>query len=211
MWLLQRFDRRERTLDVEVFPFEVERLLGGPGVSNDFQVFIGALVAFGLVQQEVAFLGLGRDAGNGVQANPPTAGGVIERRESPSRDRRGGKARAVGDHEAQALGVSGGVGGDLQTVSAARTAGDQHPVEAGMLMGSGMVANKLQIEIRAAYTSGLGPLAGENHAYKFNGHWNTPDGGKRMGRGLRTGNPPGPARCGRAWVAGRYWWTRPDR
>jgi hypothetical protein len=86
----------------------------------------------------------------------------------------------VGDHEPQALGVSGGVGGDLQAVGAARAAGDQHPVEAGMLMRAGVVADKIQIEIRAAHASGLGPLAGENHAEKFNGHGNTPDGDKRF-------------------------------
>ncbi|MNR28744.1 hypothetical protein D3C85_1460820 [compost metagenome] len=110
-----------------------------------------------------------------MQANPAAAGGVIERRESPSRDRRGGKARAVGDHEAQALGVSGGVGGDLQTVSAARTAGDQHPVEAGMLMGAGVVADERQVEVRCAHATGLGPLAGENHADKFDGHSKSPE------------------------------------
>ncbi|MNP55395.1 hypothetical protein D3C76_1500390 [compost metagenome] len=76
----------------------------------------------------------------------------------------------MGDHETQALGVRGSIGGYLQAVGATRAAGDQHPVEPGMLVGAGVVTDERQVEVRCAYATGLGPLAGEDHADKFNGH-----------------------------------------
>ena len=161
MRLLQRLDRAEGALDLEVLAVEVEGFFGRPGAADDLQVFVGAFVAFGLVQQGVAFLGLGGDAGDGMQADAPTTGGVVEGGEGTGGDGGRGEGRAVGDHEAQALGLRGGVGGDLQAVGAAGAAGDEHPVEAGVLVGAGVVAEKLQVEIPGARAACLGPLAGK--------------------------------------------------
>lgn len=67
----------------------------------------------------------------------------------------------MGNHETQAFGVRGSIGGYLQAVGAARAAGDQHPVEPGMLMGAGVVTDEWQVEVGCAYATGLGPLAGK--------------------------------------------------
>ncbi|MNH16505.1 hypothetical protein D3C79_761500 [compost metagenome] len=134
-------------MDVEEAAFEVERLLGRPGAPDNLQVLVGTPVALGLVQQGVTFLRLGGDAGDRVQADAPAAGGVVEGGECPRSHRRRGERRAVGDHEAEAFGVRGRIGGNLQAVGATGAAGDQHAVETGLLMGAGMVADERQVEV----------------------------------------------------------------
>ncbi|MNH42665.1 hypothetical protein D3C79_1044090 [compost metagenome] len=82
-----------------------------------------------------------------MQADAPAAGGVVEGGKCPRGYRRRSQGRAVGNHETEALGVCGRVGGNLQAVSTAWAAGDQHPVETGMLMGASVVADERQVEV----------------------------------------------------------------
>ncbi|MCY1371578.1 hypothetical protein D9M69_587280 [compost metagenome] len=116
-----------------------------------------------------------------MQAQAPAATDVVEGGEGAGGDRGRGQGRTVGDHQAQAFGVGGHVGGQLQAVGAARPAGDQYAVETGMLMGAGVLAEKFQVEVSRARAMGLGPLPWENHTDELDGHRSLLEMGKGQG------------------------------
>ena len=62
---------------------------------------------------------------------------LVQGGERAGGQRRGDEAGAVGDEEAEAFGVRGGVGGDLGAVRLGGGVADQHAVEPGVLVRPG--------------------------------------------------------------------------
>ena len=99
-----------------------------------------------------------------MDRHPPATAELVERRELSRHHRRGDESRAMGDEDAQVLGRLQHGGGEGEAVRRGRGVADQHPVEAGLLMGAREVPDPSGIDGRAVDRVGLGPALGREHS-----------------------------------------------
>ena len=168
--LLRRLDGRVEVLDLVVPAVVAERLVRGPGLLDDVQVLVGAGVplVLGQVVAVAALFGVAA-AGDDVHGDA-AAGELVEGGEGAGGQGGRDEARAVRDEEAEPLGVRGGVGGDLGAVRLRRRVADQHPVEAGVLVGAGEAPDVVRVDDRAGGEPGFRLVLGADHADELDGH-----------------------------------------
>ena len=157
-------------LDLVVPALVGERLLGGPGLLEDVQVLVGAVVALvlGQVVAVAALLGVAA-AGDDVHRDP-AAGELVEGGERPRGQGRRDEPRSVRDQEAEPLGVRGGVGGDLGAVGPGGAVADEHPVEPGVLVRPGEAPDVVGVDDRACRQPDLRFVLGADHSDELDGH-----------------------------------------
>ena len=138
MRLLERLDVGLGAAHLVEGAAEVEALRRGPGEFHHLDVLGGAAVAL-LLGREVAvafLLGVAR-AGDDVQRDA-ALGQVIEGGDLAGGQRRRHEARAMGDQEAQPLGVMGGVLRHQEALGRRGRVADQRQVEARLVVGLGV-------------------------------------------------------------------------
>ncbi len=167
---LRGADLGVEVLDLVVAALVGKRLLRGPGLLEDVQVLVGAVVALvlGQVVPVAALLGVAA-AGDDVHRDP-AAGELVQGGERAGRQRRRDESGAVRDQEAEALGVRGGVGGDLGAVGPGRAVADEHPVEPGVLVRPGEAPHVVGVDDRACGQPDLRLVLGADHADELDGH-----------------------------------------
>ena len=163
MRLLERLDVRLGAAHLVELAAEVEALGRRPGELHHLDVLGGAAIAF-LLGREIAVAFLLGVAGAGDDVDGDAAlGQMVEGGDLAGGQGRRHEARAMGDQEAQPLGVVGGVLRHQEALGRRGRVADQRQVEARLVVGLGV---GLQIGRRDAALDDVdgGLAAGRRHA-----------------------------------------------
>jgi hypothetical protein len=146
---LDRLHIREGALKAVVPPGIVKGRLAGPGRFHHIEIFARAGVAL-VLGQEVAILPelMIIAAGDDVNAGA-AVGEVIESGELAGGHCRCGKARAMRDHQVDALGDRGSISRDVLAFRGCRVECDKEAIKASVFLRLGQGANVVAVDDRS--------------------------------------------------------------
>ena len=152
----------------------IDGLVCGPDAAKDFDILVGARIAF-VMRQEIAILALvgvvaARDDVNGE----PPAAEMIERRQLARGQSRRHEARPVRQHQAELLRHKRRIRCDDEAIGGVGEISDQYAIEVRLFMGLREAAHVVDVDRWSAWRMNLRCGLGADHADELDAHGRSP-------------------------------------